>query len=86
MLKTMTKTKKLITVSSEMKITLKGYNWGCHRAHMIDKLIKLLPAGCLRLGKRLDTIERDGERVVLNFSDGSKVDTDAGMYAFLFSY
>jgi salicylate hydroxylase len=70
------------SVLSDTNVPLKDHTWGCHRAHMIDKLVKLLPAGCLRLGKRLDTIERNGDKVVLNFSDGSKVNTDAGMLRF----
>jgi salicylate hydroxylase len=53
----------------------------CHRAVLVDELVRLLPERCLRLGKRLDGLEQqeDTGKVVMSFADGSKVETDAGV-------
>jgi salicylate hydroxylase len=57
----------------------------CHRAELVNELVKLLPEGCLRLGKRLDGLEQqpDTGKVVMSFTDGTKVETDAGMRFYL---
>ncbi|EED13874.1 zeaxanthin epoxidase, putative [Talaromyces stipitatus ATCC 10500] len=51
----------------------------CHRAELCNELVKLLPEGCLRLGKRLDGFEQGSEnaKVVMSFTDGTKVEADA---------
>jgi salicylate hydroxylase len=52
---------------------------GCHRAHLLDELIKLVPDGTIECRKRLLRFEdRLGRRVKLDFEDGSSVEADAG--------
>lgn len=60
----------------------------CHRAELLDGLVKLLPEGCLKLEKRLDGLEQrpDTGKVVMTFTDGTKVETDAGMLIFLLNF
>ncbi|KAH8705462.1 putative zeaxanthin epoxidase [Talaromyces proteolyticus] len=60
----------------DMQIPDKTYFF-CHRAQFITELMNLLPSGCIKLGKRLDTIERDGDTVVMTFTDKTKERTDA---------
>ena len=43
-----------------------------HRADLLQSLEKALPAECIRLGKRVSTIEQVGDEIVLGFSDGTK--------------
>lgn len=65
----------------DMELPFKSWYVLCHRAALVDELVKLLPEGCLRLGKRLDGLEErpDTGKVVMSFMDGSRVETDAGM-------
>lgn len=65
----------------DMKLPLERSYVLCHRAVLVDELVKLLPEGCLRLGKRLEGIEQrtDTGKVVMSFMDGTKVESDAGM-------
>lgn len=52
----------------------------CSRAKLLIALVKLLPSGVLRLGRRLERIDQDTSdgRVQITFSDGEQVATDAG--------
>ncbi|GAM43811.1 zeaxanthin epoxidase [Talaromyces pinophilus] len=63
----------------DMKLPLERSYVLCHRAVLVDELVKLLPEGCLRLGKRLEGIEQrtDTGKVVMSFMDGTKVESDA---------
>ncbi|KUL82983.1 hypothetical protein ZTR_10308 [Talaromyces verruculosus] len=63
----------------DMKLPLERSVVLCHRAVLVDELVKLLPKGCLRLGKTLEGIEQQTDKVVMSFMDGTKVETDAGM-------
>ncbi|KAH8745543.1 hypothetical protein F5883DRAFT_438798 [Diaporthe sp. PMI_573] len=51
----------------------------CHRAQLLNEMVKLVPSDKLKLGKRVDTITRrdDGEKMVIRFSDGTTVEADA---------
>ncbi|KAK2626647.1 hypothetical protein QTJ16_003822 [Diplocarpon rosae] len=48
-----------------------------HRAHFLDKLVKLIPEGVAQFGKRLESVERVGERMKMTFHDGSTAEADA---------
>ncbi|KAH8664656.1 hypothetical protein BX600DRAFT_498402 [Xylariales sp. PMI_506] len=50
-----------------------------HRAHFMQAIDEMLPAGVVKLGKRLETAVQDGEdgRIVLGFADGTKAKADA---------
>ncbi|KAL5333398.1 hypothetical protein BJX70DRAFT_68520 [Aspergillus crustosus] len=51
---------------------------GCHRAHLLDELLKLLPEGAIECRKRLDRFEDEpGRKVQLFFEDGSTAEADA---------
>lgn len=59
---------------------------GCHRAHFLDEVMKLMPDGVVHLSKHLETIdERQEEKLILTFSDGTSATADAGEYI-LFPY
>lgn len=57
---------------------------GCHRAHFLDELIKLLPPGVVKFQKRLDTyiVKGADESVELHFADGTTAAADAGKLNF----
>lgn len=56
-----------------------GY-YGCLRAAFLEELGRELPEGVILFGKTLESYEdREGEKVVLQFTDGSIVEVDAGM-------
>ena len=50
-----------------------------HRAHFVDELVKLIPAGIAEFGKRLTSISRDETRgrTIMNFADGTTAEADA---------
>jgi salicylate hydroxylase len=48
-----------------------------HRAHFLDELIRLVPEGSARYGKRLVSIDQSGEKVEVKFADGSSALADA---------
>ncbi|GKT87587.1 mannitol 1-phosphate dehydrogenase [Colletotrichum tofieldiae] len=48
-----------------------------HRAHFLDELVKLLPDGIAKFGKRAVAYEDDGTHVLLKFQDGTTVTHDA---------
>ena len=51
---------------------------GCHRAHVLDECINLLPEGITHFEKSLDTVVDEGEKgLVLKFRDGSIATADA---------
>lgn len=47
-----------------------------HRAHYLDELVKLVPDGVAKFGKRLRDINEDGEKLVLIFKDGTTEEAD----------
>ncbi|AEO68601.1 uncharacterized protein THITE_2054408 [Thermothielavioides terrestris NRRL 8126] len=56
----------------------KGFQ-GCHRAHLLDELVKYVPSGVVEFRKRLTSYEDRGpqERLLLRFEDGSTAEADA---------
>jgi salicylate hydroxylase len=54
---------------------------GCHRAHLLDEMIKLVPDGVVEFRKRLLRYDdQPGQRVTLHFEDGSSAEADAGKF------
>ena len=54
---------------------------GCHRAHFLDELVKLIPEGVVEFQKRLQSYDigsDDEEAVTLKFEDGTSATADAG--------
>ena len=50
---------------------------GVHRARFLDQLVKLLPEGLARFGKKLTEItKKDDGRLVMHFDDGTSAETD----------
>jgi salicylate hydroxylase len=54
---------------------------GCVRAHFLNELLELIPAGVIEFGKCIDQIvdHGDDKRVCLQFQDGSTAEADAGI-------
>jgi tRNA1(Val) A37 N6-methylase TrmN6 len=54
----------------------------CHRAQLLAAMVNLVSPDRLRLGKRVDAIERseDSEKMVIKFCDGTSAEADGGMY------
>ncbi len=52
---------------------------GCHRAHLLDELVKHIPKHVVEFGKRFMTYEErgPGERLLMRFQDGSMAEADA---------
>jgi salicylate hydroxylase len=52
---------------------------GVHRATFLDELVKLVPEGIANFGKRLKSLEQDGEggKCVMHFEDGTSAEADA---------
>lgn len=48
-----------------------------HRAHFLDVLVNLVPDGVAKFGKRVEQVEKKGEKMVLTFHDGSTATADA---------
>ncbi|KAH6649348.1 hypothetical protein F5144DRAFT_634596 [Chaetomium tenue] len=48
-----------------------------HRAKWLEVLMGMVPEGVVQFGKRLEGVERVGERVVLRFGDGTTAEADA---------
>lgn len=63
----------------EMDLGKRGFE-GCHRAQFLDELVKLIPEKNVRLGKTLQRVTEkvDGEKLLLEFEDGSTAEADAG--------
>jgi salicylate hydroxylase len=59
---------------------------GCHRAHFMDEIAKLMPEGHIVFGKRLETYVDRGEdsKVLMKFVDGTTTEADAGKYLYLY--
>lgn len=55
---------------------------GCHRAHLMDQIVKLVPEGRVVFGKRLDSWsdKGDGSKVLIKFIDGTTAEADAGKF------
>lgn len=63
---------------------------GCHRAHFLEQVMKLMPEGVVHLSKRLDVYhvpskdgkgrDRRNEKIKLVFCDGSTAEADIGMF------
>ncbi|KAH0293885.1 FAD/NAD(P)-binding domain-containing protein [Aureobasidium namibiae CBS 147.97] len=51
---------------------------GCHRAHFLEEMIKLVPEGVAQFNKHLDKIMENGRSnpLTLNFSDGTTAEAD----------
>lgn len=47
-----------------------------HRAHFLDELVKLIPEGTARFGKRVEKVEAKGDKMLLTFQDGSTAEGD----------
>ncbi|KAF9878658.1 mannitol 1-phosphate dehydrogenase [Colletotrichum karsti] len=54
-----------------------GGQTSIHRAHFLDELVKLLPDGVAKFGKRAVDYEDDGKGVLLKFQDGTTARHDA---------
>ncbi|KAF0331199.1 mannitol 1-phosphate dehydrogenase [Colletotrichum asianum] len=54
-----------------------GGQTSIHRAHFLDELVKLLPDGIAKFGKRCVDYEDDGKSVLLKFQDGTTARHDA---------
>jgi len=54
---------------------------GCHRAHFLDALLKVVPEGVVHFNKRLANIveQDDVKKVRLEFEDETVAEADAGM-------
>src|SRR5436305_10491844 len=52
-----------------------------HRGDLHAALASIVPADCVRLGKKLVAIRADGPRVALSFVDGSEIEADAAIGA-----
>jgi salicylate hydroxylase len=48
-----------------------------HRAHFLDVLVKLIPEGVAKFGKRVENVEKRGQEILLTFHDGSTAVADA---------
>jgi salicylate hydroxylase len=48
-----------------------------HRAHFLDELIKLVPDGVAKFGKRVENVEKVDGKMRLTFHDGSTAEADA---------
>lgn len=58
----------------------KGFQ-GCHRAHLLDELVKYISSDVVEFGKRFIDYEDggdDGQPILLRFHDGSTAHADAG--------
>lgn len=53
---------------------------GCHRAHFLEEMIRLVPEGTAHFNKHLDNIIDDGDSdtLTLKFSDGTTAEADVG--------
>lgn len=53
---------------------------GCLRSQLLQEMVRLLPDGLVKFGKRLQTYSHDemSKRTVLHFADGTVEDADAG--------
>ena len=48
-----------------------------HRAHFLDELVSLVPDGIAKFGKRVEKVEKNYDRMLLTFQDGSTAEADA---------
>ncbi|KAL0941540.1 mannitol 1-phosphate dehydrogenase [Colletotrichum truncatum] len=59
------------------RLECEGGQTSIHRAHFLDELVKLLPDGVAKFGKRAVDYEDDGNGVLLKFQDGTTARHDA---------
>lgn len=50
---------------------------GCHRARLLDELVRLLPKDAAQFNKRLEGLVERAGKVLLTFQDGSTAEADA---------
>lgn len=63
---------KLFTTTARLGIN------GCHRAHFLDELIKLVPENVAHFGKRLEKYEEKADgKLLMHFKDGTTAEADA---------
>jgi salicylate hydroxylase len=57
---------------------------GCHRAHFLEEMVKLIPDGITEFNKRLEDIEEspDNGPLTLKFNDGTSRTADVGELIF----
>jgi salicylate hydroxylase len=48
-----------------------------HRAHFLDELVKLVPDGVAKFGKRVENVEKKGEKLQITFHGGTTAKADA---------
>lgn len=48
-----------------------------HRAHFLDVLIKMVPDGVAKFGKKVENVQNKGEKMVMTFADGTEAEADA---------
>ena len=48
-----------------------------HRAHFLDVLVKMVPDGVAKFGKRVEKVEKKGQKMQITFSDSSTAEADA---------
>ncbi|KAE9381772.1 salicylate 1-hydroxylase-like protein [Stipitochalara longipes BDJ] len=48
-----------------------------HRAHFLDVLVNLVPDGVAQFGKRVEKVEKKGQKMLLTFHDESTAEADA---------
>lgn len=64
-----------------MKLDISGGGFeGCHRAQLLDELVKLIPEDLVTFRKNIDTVvdQGEGKKLVLKFQDGTTAEADAG--------
>jgi salicylate hydroxylase len=63
----------------KMDLGPRGFE-GCHRAAFLDEIVQMLPKERVIFDKSLvNIVDRGGEKLLLNFADGSMGEADAGM-------
>lgn len=69
-----------ITAHKDIAFTMSnslGQN-GVHRAHFLEEMVKLVPEGIARFGKRLNHVtESSSGKMAMSFSDGTTAEADA---------
>jgi len=59
--------------------TTRGQHAGCHRAHFLDQMVKLVPEDIAKFGKRLKDISenQNSGKMIMKFHDGTAAEADA---------
>ena len=68
------------TLIYKMYLGERGFE-GCHRADLLDELVKMIPEGKVKFNKNLESVvdRGDGEQLLLKFRDGALETADAGI-------